>query len=300
MTLKALQFKGLQAVILEAFPHPHDLRELARFGLGQNLDGIVVGDTRESTFRLIEWAESHGAIPQLLRAMLAENPGHEGVKAISQELLGAERDLVSLDEEFESAVRGIQRAQRLGCLGELLAEALGAPTDPRWRRKFAEEPAIQLSPRDGDLAAVRALAMQYDDARARLQAGPMRTTVLEDVAGRMRVQASTAATVLDDLAESGSAGERLVAVVALHDAPRADRIEWLADRLQPPEQPFIGYYAALALRSAARSLSAEHRPRVRAAIERAISASGPSVAVTERRQVLQAALAELDRAAAGG
>jgi hypothetical protein len=119
------------------------------------------------------------------------------------------------------------------------------------------------------------LAGEYERLRRDLSRGDVRTRRMEVVASRMRTLALSAYPLLRELADSESPGLRLAAVSTLETLPQTEYLDWLAERL-PKEKPFIGYRAALALLTAARTLGVEDLPEVRDAITRAKQARVPS------------------------
>ena len=134
---------------------------------------------------------------------------------------------------------------------------------------------------------LRALAREYDRVRARMLPGEERTRVMSDVAARMRAASHSWAKRLPELIDPGSPGERLAAVIFLQEHPDEAYLFWLS-RLFSETDPFIGYHAALALRTAARIL----RPLlVREALSSALRAVPPG---TDRERVLREAVRVLD------
>jgi hypothetical protein len=111
------------------------------------------------------------------------------------------------------------------------------------------------------------LAREYEAIRASMPAGNERTRRMEVCATKMRTFALAAEPLLPELVGSTSPGERLLAVMILQVRPRAEYLEWLADRVKT-EKPFVGYHAAVALLTAARILGPE-KPRVLEAVHRA-------------------------------
>ena len=122
-----------------------------------------------------------------------------------------------------------------------------------------------------------------------------RTRRMEVIAAKMRGLACDAYFLLPELSRSEGPGSRLAAVSLLEVKPALDYLDWLASRLMP-EKPFVGYRAALALVSAARTLGDKYRPRVPKAVEEARQNLGPAMESTDRRQALDFAFDELDRA----
>lgn len=119
---------------------------------------------------------------------------------------------------------------------------------------------------------VVALAQEYEDIRATMDSGHARTRKMEAVFSKMRTLALVGFPLLRELAESSSAGQRLMAVAILQSIPTPDYISWLAQRLQV-EVPFTGYHAAMALLAAVRNLHKTHARQ----LEEAISAGKKSL-----------------------
>jgi hypothetical protein len=151
--------------------------------------------------------------------------------------------------------------------------------------------------REATLEAIQAFAHEYDALRAPItgmRAGPDRTRLMEVVASKMRAMAVSTYPFLSDLMTSGSAGSRLAAVLTLEAVPDPRHLEWLAQRVAL-EKPFVGYHAALALLSAARSLTVDQLPEVRAAVALAREGTRHLRPDTDRETMLRHADAELDR-----
>ena len=148
----------------------------------------------------------------------------------------------------------------------------------------------------GDLDAVRdaltTLAREYESVRASMPKSDERTRRMDAVASRMRATAIGAQTLVRTFAGSESAGERLVAVAILQDAPDPVWVTWLGERLAA-EMAFVGYHAAVALRSAARLLGPEHAREVAAAVAVAHSSLGSDDQSSDRARVLDGATREL-------
>jgi hypothetical protein len=148
---------------------------------------------------------------------------------------------------------------------------------------------------------IRTLAHEYDAIRdpiRGMRAGAERTRRMEVVASKMRGMALSAYPSLSDLITSDSAGERLAAISILEAIPEVRYLQWLAERLGS-EKPFVGYHAALAFLSAARSLDIEDLRQVRAALELARQGTRGLRPDTDRETVLRHADDELVRRLAG-
>jgi hypothetical protein len=103
------------------------------------------------------------------------------------------------------------------------------------------------------------LADLYDQIRRDMPSGDPRTQRMREVFSKMKAKASGVLPMLQELQRADSAGRRLSAVAILQMFPRADQLNWLAQRLDPDqEKPFIGYQAAMGLLEAVRSLRVEH------------------------------------------
>lgn len=71
----------LQSALLSAFPKQTDLEQLTTFHLGISLDSVAQGPNLSVVvFRLIEWAESHGRIEDLVEGAKARNPNNPLLK----------------------------------------------------------------------------------------------------------------------------------------------------------------------------------------------------------------------------
>jgi hypothetical protein len=155
-----------------------------------------------------------------------------------------------------------------------LVRVISKILNPEQTPSEGAERAAQLTP-ISDLEVtrrqVRDMALEYEALRKKMYRGPDRTRRMEVVASRMRSLALSAYPLLPELWESELAGERLCAVSMLQALPHGDYLRWLADRVHI-EKPFVGYHAAVALLTAARTLEVAELPQVREAIAKAKSA----------------------------
>jgi hypothetical protein len=156
-------------------------------------------------------------------------------------------------------------------LGRLVHEGR-APTD---ERLVTPSPTGAARLPDADLAVVQRqvseLADEYERIRSTMIPGDARTRRMEVVASRMRTLALSTTPLLEELTTSRSPGMRLAAVSTLQAIPNTRFLPWLAERIEQ-EKPFVGYHAALALLSAARTVELSALATVEAAVQRARSA----------------------------
>lgn len=108
---------------------------------------------------------------------------------------------------------------------------------------------------------VRLLAQEYENCRADMSAGALRTRAMTTVVVKMRTFAQAMVDFLPELKVSHSAGERLAAVTIMQVVPEKIDFSWLLERFSV-EQPFIFFHAAVALHHA--SNSTDEKQRVRA------------------------------------
>jgi len=175
------------------------------------------------------------------------------------------------------------------------------PEPPTERQVRAAEKIGELS-LDADLAVIRRQvhdsAMEYERIRASMRPSDSRTRRMEVVVTKMRTLAFAAYPLLDQLANSSSAGERLAAVAILEVRSNPAYLDWLAERFSI-ERPFIAYHAGVALSVAARTLDRTYREQIRKAIHAAKGALGQGQDTTDRARILESvdkALSEDDGA----
>ncbi len=78
--------KRLVAALLAAFDRA-GFEQLTRFHLNEDFEEIAGGSNlRQMAFGLVEWATSHGRLPDLVAGALAENPGNAELQAFSQDI----------------------------------------------------------------------------------------------------------------------------------------------------------------------------------------------------------------------
>jgi hypothetical protein len=161
--------------------------------------------------------------------------------------------------------------------------------------EYATQRASQV-----DISAIQqqilALAKEYEYIRATMDSGDPRTRKMEIIATKMRSLALSAYSLVQELAQSNSPGQRLAAVSILQAIPTPEYFFWLAERPKE-ETPFITYHAAVALLNAVRTLDASYYEKLNEAIETAkkglLENLGPSATQTDRFAVLGEAQKEL-------
>jgi len=161
--------------------------------------------------------------------------------------------------EFGDHVRGgLLRAIR-----DILSETVPSPI----AATFAPvAPAVDAASREVALQ----LAKEYDQIRRTMSAGDERTRIMEGVFSRMKITAPKVQGSLSAFQQSGSAGERLMAVAVLDMFPEANHLAWLAGRLDPEqEKPFVAYHAAVALLDAVTNLPSEDCAKLEVALAEA-------------------------------
>jgi hypothetical protein len=177
--------------------------------------------------------------------------------------------------------------QKVGDAAE--KQALGEVGAPIPEGEIAAGQQVRELSKDIRVSSLRnkllSIAAEYERLRSSMPASSERTSQMEAIVSKFRAVAPSTYSLLDEMANSNSAGERLAAVVMLQLKPRPDFLEWLADRVIL-EKPFIGYHAALALLYAAQKLGPEHKPALMKAILRA------------KAELQQRGLGETDRASA--
>ncbi|HKP53618.1 MAG TPA: effector-associated domain EAD1-containing protein [Chloroflexia bacterium] len=83
----AAKAQDIQAALLSAFPDKSNLKQMALFGLGINLDTIAGGSNLAAiTFNLIEWAVANDRLLDLVRAARKANSGNAKLKAVATDL----------------------------------------------------------------------------------------------------------------------------------------------------------------------------------------------------------------------
>lgn len=116
---------------------------------------------------------------------------------------------------------------------------------------------------------LRRLSNEYAELRRQMPAGGERTTSMEIVADKLRILSPLLIDDLQELTRSVEAGERLAAAIALQSQPQEQYLDWLT-ALLADEKPFVGYHAALALRSASRTLKGEEHEHAAIAVRKAL------------------------------
>jgi hypothetical protein len=78
--------KRLVASLLSAFDRA-GFEQLTRFHLNEDFEEIASGSNlRQMAFSLVEWATSHGRLPDLVAGALAENPGNSELQSFGQDI----------------------------------------------------------------------------------------------------------------------------------------------------------------------------------------------------------------------
>jgi len=82
------QIKQLHQALLSAFPNIASLQFLVRTELEKNLDAIAGGNNlSEITFQLINWAETHGTLKELIQRAYQANPSNPALSQFVLSLL---------------------------------------------------------------------------------------------------------------------------------------------------------------------------------------------------------------------
>ena len=165
--LTGKEVKKLEDALLSAFPTPLKLKRMVRIGLEKNLGEISNEYLLDAVFKLIEWAESHGKIKELLTAACDEerggNPGNPKLKCFCKQLLPQ----LPVSEQFAQNFRS-EQVERIwlnpwrfdldefirDCMKELLKEenkqglvSIAVPYDVPF---FSKNVCLRLKERLGD------------------------------------------------------------------------------------------------------------------------------------------------------
>ena len=126
-------------------------------------------------------------------------------------------------------------------------------------------PAIPPNALENARLELVALVREYEQIRREMPWGRERTQKMAAVFARMRAMAASTHPLLPSLAVSDSPGKRLAAIAILHEIPRLEYVDWLAER-PAAEKAFVGYHATLALLQAVRDLGREAPTKLHAAL----------------------------------
>ena len=96
MKLSPVQIQNLTEALIVAFYRKTNLEQMVRFSeLNENLDAIVGGtNLREIAFNLVQWAEAHEKVEELLMGARKANADNSKLNTISQELLATTLDVI--------------------------------------------------------------------------------------------------------------------------------------------------------------------------------------------------------------
>jgi hypothetical protein len=87
MKLSPNDRKKLLTIILDSYPDIAELEMLIKLELGENLDNITSGsNNKQKVFKLIEWAETTGKLPNLLNAISKDRPDNLELQEIIKNL----------------------------------------------------------------------------------------------------------------------------------------------------------------------------------------------------------------------
>jgi tetratricopeptide (TPR) repeat protein len=160
-----------------------------------------------------------------------------------------------------------------------------------------QEPRFVSDP-DRDL--VRSLAARYAKIREAMPEGKQRTSLMEDIVAEMRKLPAGAWQYRAEFMHSDEPGERLAAIAMMQTRPARVFANWLAIHVDPAvEKPFVGYHAAVALRTAANQLPSEELPAVESSIIKALQ-KVKGEADSDRDSTLRFALKEVRRRVSRG
>lgn len=148
----------------------------------------------------------------------------------------------------------------------------GEPSIPSNSDRQSAERVLQVAPTNRPeeiLAALRALALEYEAIRRDMPFGSARTRKMSEIAVRMRTLGLIGAPFLRQLTQSSSPGERLAAVMILQMKFDPAYIDWLANRLVE-EPAFAGYQAASALLARIRIVGGPEKLQIKTAVQTAM------------------------------
>ncbi len=133
MAFDGKQFKKIHEAMLHAFPNRDSLARLVRFNLNQDLQTII-RDTDQSTmiFELLEWADAHGNLDELLDAAIAENPGNKVLRTAVEQFY-AVNNRKEVSKPLETSVAQTTQAVDSPIM---VAPASHTPTRPHQRYKL--------------------------------------------------------------------------------------------------------------------------------------------------------------------
>jgi Domain of unknown function (DUF4062) len=163
------------------------------------------------------------------------------------------------------AFTDIVRGHLISMLGRMLSQKTpNAAAETIGRHALANE----ISDVRGEAMG---LAKDFEDIRFRTPWSDERTRKLEAIFTKMRSRAPFFYGLLNELVNSTSPGERLLAIAILEVFPTSQYLPWITDRLAPADDtPFIRYHAAVALLVAVRVLDRSECPRLQEAIRAGI------------------------------
>jgi hypothetical protein len=126
-----------------------------------------------------------------------------------------------------------------------------------------EDAATALAPggKQGTLASLRALALNYEDLRKKQKPGPARTMAMTDVVDRMVRLPPLSEPDLTLATRSESFGNHLVAVATLKRQYDPAHEDWLFSRITGP-QAFLAFHAAIAVHEGIEAMGQADRRRV--------------------------------------
>ncbi|MFO0652996.1 MAG: pentapeptide repeat-containing protein [Polyangiales bacterium] len=97
------QSQQLHEAIVAAFPSRAELARAVRFGLGENLDVVAdEGALADVVFKLIQWAEAHGRVDDLITAAQQLNAGNGLLHGLE---VGGSRNRAPRDPLFDAVMR---------------------------------------------------------------------------------------------------------------------------------------------------------------------------------------------------
>ena len=104
MTISATQRRQLHAALLASFDMD-GLRQLTRYSLDVDIDTITAGDLSARAFGLVQWADEHGRLSDLMAGAVRANPGNEQMAALVGGAFGALYDGKKTLMPFQTWVR---------------------------------------------------------------------------------------------------------------------------------------------------------------------------------------------------
>lgn len=173
--------------------------------------------------------------------------------------------------KFDDVVKSTKIRVQFGQLVEKLSKEISKSLLQKAQQKKTKKTSVIISNPREEIDELLLLAKEYEEVRKKIPSSNSRTRVMENIVSKMKALINDPLSNLETWTMSGSAGERLLAIVKLQKYPNINYLDWLAEHVGDSEKPFIGYHSSIALYISSRTFGKDDKAIVEETLKNAQS-----------------------------